>query len=223
MGEDAAAEAEDDMLEGDRWDRIRRVWALTWQTAVSGVILSLVYGLERFFGLAGTRGGWLWATLLTTAVAVWLARTLPTDLVDRRRLLAAGAVLGVAAGTLLWLVTPAMWDRVRAVIDRVEVPAEAELTEDRRAGNPICFDVCPSVHRSYRAVGEVEQVRREFADAFADAGFDLRPYDGGYRKGFVATRRLARVAVQVTFVRPGNQAGPGPPRPVEIEMDAEGG
>lgn len=153
-------------------------------------------------GVAGTRYGLVTATVLLVAVAVGADGLMAGGRRSRRRLVTS-LVAGVLIALLLWKATPPTWSRLRAELDRVEIPAGATLTHASQGGNTLCFDYCPDVYRTYEADGSVADALEEFRAAFEQAGFDVTVasyLDYSDDAELFATRWMSRTTVRGKFL-----------------------
>ena len=131
------------------------------------------------FAIGGMRGGWLWATLVTTPVGAVLGWFGWGPAGGRRAATAVVALLGLAFG--LWMSANAILTtgRLRADMDSITMPAGFERGGDDPGGSNICFDVCNDLSRSWRATGTPEEVTVTVAARLRSQGFDLRPFARG--------------------------------------------
>jgi hypothetical protein len=125
-------------------------------------------------GIAGDEWGWVWSTVLltfpgTVIVVLFLRHGLA---------ICAGAcallfVVGLWAGVGISRFAPPSVDRLAATLDAIDLPDDLHL-ESRGSSSGNCFDVCPSVSRTYRVEeGIASSLTDELVRAFEREGFDV--------------------------------------------------
>lgn len=138
------------------------VWAIVWRGVLATVVL-IAGALGAFlFGIGALPHGWLPSSLVLGVLGIALALLLWRG---RQRGPAAAVVLvaAVALGIAVHAVSPAGPTSLERTIDRIDLPAGAQLVQQHTSGNVLCFDYCPSVSRTYHVAGDVDAV----ADAMA--------------------------------------------------------
>jgi hypothetical protein len=136
-------------------------------------------GLFFFFvvtGINGFRGGWLWASLITTPAIMgvgwfgWGAHP------ARVPVTAVFAATGIAFGLFMSQEAVLSAGRLRAEMDAIKVPSGFEKVSDERNGIAMCFDECTSFTRTWVAPGSAEEVRTSVTRILEQQGFVFGPW-----------------------------------------------
>ncbi|MGY4645305.1 hypothetical protein [Cellulomonas sp. URHB0016] len=157
---------------------------LVWRVVV---LAALFAGAQPFLWLgltmlelAGSRYGFWWVLLVE---APWVLVTWWVLARARRPMLTLGAaslVVVVAALVIPTVSTPAP-DRVQLTADRLPVPPDWVVIENVAHGNSLCFDVCPSLTRTYSTPVTGDEPHGVLAAALDAHGW--RRLDYGWARG----------------------------------------
>lgn len=122
-------------------------------------------------GINGFRGGWLWATLITTPAIMAVGWFGWGPHPARVPVTAVFAAAGIAFG--LWASQEAVLSagRLRSEMGSIKVPSGFEKVSDQRNGIAMCFDECTSFTRTWVAPGSAEEVRTTVTRLLEQQGF----------------------------------------------------
>lgn len=165
----------------------------------AGLVTVAIFALFVITGVAGYRGGWLWASAIAAAAMAtvgWLAWG-----EGRGRVVAA---ITVAVGGMLF----GLWNsqeaalshgRLRAAMDSIAMPPDFEHMGEVLGGWSVCFDECPSYTRYWIAAGDAEDVQAQLRELLATQGFVLeqRGTNGLGRDTVEGRRGRLRIVVDV--------------------------
>jgi hypothetical protein len=124
-------------------------------------------------GVAGYRGGWLWASAIAAAamaaVGWWAWGAGRGRVVATITVAVAGMLFGV------WSAQEAILShgRLRSAMDSLALPPTFEHTGDEANGASLCFDECTSFTRHWIAAGDVADVQAQLRQLLASQGFVL--------------------------------------------------
>lgn len=169
------------------------VWRLVLLVPLLAVATAALYVL----GIAGQRLGWLTAPLVLAGAGGASAWLLFLRHPRRTAVVATVALVGVAGGIALRVVTPMMPSRLAGAVASVELPAGAELVETREFGSATCFDSCPSLLQRHAVPGEAQEVEQRLADAFRADGWSVAAAPYALRT-FIAVSPDAAIEARVT-------------------------
>lgn len=188
------------------------VWAQVWRIVLVGVVLLTASVVAFLSGLGGRPTGWLWAWAASGAAAGVVAWLLWRHRVRTVAVLTV-VVVALAVGVAIDRQSPAGPVMLGHALDEVELPEDAELVDQTRGGNMLCFDVCPTVHRTYLVPSESEtDTLQRLRRAMRDAGYQLQdPVDA---ESFTTELESHR-----WYLRGRVEAGPSG-RGVELSLDA---
>lgn len=182
---------------------VRNRLTLPGRTARAAVPAAMVAGALMFFfvvtGINGFRGGWLWATLITTPAIMavgWFGWGPHPARVPVTTLFAAA---GIAFG--LWASQEAVLSagRLRSEMSSIKVPSSFEKVSDQRNGIAMCFDECTSFTRTWVAPGGPEDVRTTVVRLLEQQGFVFGPWrHRGQVGGMTVCGHRGRLGTQVS-------------------------
>ena len=168
---------------------------------IAGIAIPVAVGLFAFlyvFGIAGFRGGWLWAPLITTPPAALLGWFGWGPARGRRAATAIVVLLGVAYG--VWFSENAILShgRLRAEMNSIAVPAGFEKLGDEPGGVSVCLENCTDFTRRWRAPGSTQEVMSTMTALLRSEGFELRPPTrGGADASTSMYGRRGRLGIQL--------------------------
>lgn len=140
----------------------------------AGLVTVAVFAFFVITGVAGYRGGWLWASAIAAAAMAPVGWWGWGE--GRRRVV---ATITVAVGGMLF----GLWNsqeailshgRLRAAMDSVAMPPTFEHTGDLAGGWSLCADECTSYSRHWIAAGDAEDVQTHLRERLAAQGFVLK-------------------------------------------------
>ena len=168
-------------------------------TVPAAVVACALFFFFVVTGINGFRGGWLWATLITTPALMavgWFGwgphpARLPVTTVF--------AAAGIAFGLFMSQESVLSAGRLRSEMDGITVPSGFEKVGEERNGMAMCFDACTSFTRTWAAPGSAEEVRTAVTRIFEQQGFVFGPWrDRGQLGGMNLRGHRGRLEAQVS-------------------------